>query len=63
MQSPSFLAGQRQFEVGHGHSNCTALFGIAKIPSDNHIRDMLDPASPAPTVPGIRQATRSDQVD
>jgi hypothetical protein len=32
---------------GQGRSNCTSLFGIAKIPSDNHIRDMLDPASPA----------------
>jgi hypothetical protein len=47
MQSPSFLAHQRQLEEGHGRSNCTNLFGIAKIPSDNHIRDMLDPASPA----------------
>jgi hypothetical protein len=46
MQSPSFLAHQRQFEQGHGHSNCSSLFGISKIPSDNHIRDMLDPASP-----------------
>ena len=46
LQSPSFLAHQRQFEAGHGHSNCTSLLGIAKIPSDNHIRDMLDPASP-----------------
>jgi hypothetical protein len=47
MQSPSFLAHQRQFEAGHGRSNCASLFGIAKIPSDNHIRDMLDPADPA----------------
>ena len=46
MQSPSFLAHQRQFEAGHGHSNRTSLFRISKIPSDNHIRDMLDPASP-----------------
>ena len=47
MQSPSFLAHQRQLEEGHGRSNCASLFGIAKIPSDNHIRDMLDPAAPA----------------
>lgn len=46
MQSPSFLAHQRQLEEGHGRSNCASLFGIAKIPSDNHIRDMLDPATP-----------------
>ena len=46
MQSPSFLAHQRRFEEGHGRSNCETLFGLAKIPSDNHIRHMLDPASP-----------------
>jgi hypothetical protein len=46
LQSPSFLAHQRQFEAGHGHSNGSSLFGLARIPSDNHIRDMLDPASP-----------------
>jgi hypothetical protein len=42
MQSPSFLAHQRRFEAGHGRSNAASLFGIAKLPSDNHIRDMLD---------------------
>ena len=47
MQSPSFLAHQRRFEEGHGRSNCASLFGISKIPSDNHIRDLLDPADPA----------------
>ena len=46
MQSPSFLAHQRHFEQGHGCSNCASLFGIAKIPSDNHIRDLIDPATP-----------------
>ncbi len=47
MQSPSFLAHQRRFEEGFGRSNCASLYGISKIPSDNHIRDMLDGASPA----------------
>ena len=47
MQSPSFLAHQRPFGEGHGRSNCASLSGIAKIPSGNQIRDMLDPASPA----------------
>jgi len=46
MQSPSFLAHQRRLEEGHGHSNCQSLFGLGKIPSDNRIRDRLDPASP-----------------
>jgi len=56
MQSPSFLAHQRQFDAGHGRSNCASLFGIAKIPSDNHIRDMLDPASPALLHPVFAEA-------
>ena len=47
MQSPSFLAHQRRLEEGYGRSNCTGLFGISKIPSDNHIRAMLDPAPPS----------------
>lgn len=46
MQSPSFLAHQRRLQYGHGRSNCETLFAIAKIPSDNHIRNMLDPAAP-----------------
>lgn len=46
MQSPSFLSHQRRLEAGHGRSNCESLFGLSKIPSDNHIRDMLDAATP-----------------
>jgi hypothetical protein len=46
MQSPSFLAHQRRLEHGHGRSNCASLFEITRIPSDNHIRDMLDAAEP-----------------
>ena len=44
MQSPSFLAHQRHLADGHGHgrSNCETLFGMTQIPSDNHVRDMLD---------------------
>jgi hypothetical protein len=48
MQSPSFLAHQRHLADGHGHgrSNCETLFAMTRIPSDNHIRDMLDPVGP-----------------
>jgi hypothetical protein len=46
MQSPSFLAHQRRLKEGHGRSNCESLFEMARIPSDNHIRAMLDPARP-----------------
>ena len=47
LQSPSFLAHQRVLEQGHGRSNCQTLLGMAAIPSDNHIRQMLDGAPPA----------------
>src|ERR1700719_149525 len=47
MQSASFLSFQHTLEKGQGRSNCQTLFGIAKIPSDNYIRDMLDLADPA----------------
>src|SRR3954470_13167317 len=46
MQSPSFLGHQRALAEGHGRSNCQTLLGMAAIPSDNHIRQMLDGNSP-----------------
>lgn len=44
MQSPSFLAHQKVLEELRGRSNANTLFGMTKIPSDNHIRQMLDGA-------------------
>jgi hypothetical protein len=46
MQSESFLSHQRRMEHGRNASNCKTLFGIEKIPSDNHIRDLLDMVPP-----------------
>jgi len=46
MQSPSFLDHQRRLENEHARSNCQTLFDIPRIPTDNQIRDMLDPAKP-----------------
>src|SRR3954471_13765101 len=46
MQSPSFLGHQRALAEGHGRSNCQTLLGMAAIPSDNHIRQMLDGNAP-----------------
>jgi len=46
MQSPSFLAHQRRLEEGQGRSNCQTLFGLDRIPRDNHVRTLLDPVSP-----------------
>ena len=55
-QSPSFLNHQRQLETGHGRSDCQTLFGIARIPSDNHIRDMLNPVAPDHLFPAFGKA-------
>ena len=47
MGSPSFLAHQRALENRQARSNCQPLFGISAIPTDNHIRKMLDGAPTA----------------
>jgi hypothetical protein len=46
-QSESFLAHQRDMARRHAHNNLVSVFGARQIPSDNHIRDLLDsvPAS------------------
>ena len=50
-QTPSFLAYQRAMEQNKGHSNAQSLFGVHQIPSDNHIRELLDPVQPAAVFP------------
>jgi len=45
-RSPSFPAFQRSMEKADGKNNARKLFGISKIPSDNHIRDISDEVSP-----------------
>lgn len=47
MQSPSFLAHQEVLQETKGHSNAASLFGLARIPSDPQIRNLLDPLTPA----------------
>jgi hypothetical protein len=46
MQSPSFLAYQEMMQCNAGHNNATSLFGVETIPSDNQIRNLLDPLEP-----------------
>jgi len=45
-QSSSFLAYQRLMEEAKGKSNVHSLFGVERIPSDNQIRNLLDPQEP-----------------
>ena len=47
MQSPSFLAYQRDMQRRKGHNNAASLFGVERIPSDGQIRNLLDPVDPA----------------
>ena len=46
MQSPSFLAYQRQLHQWQGHDNAQTLFGVEPIPCDHQIRTLLDPMAP-----------------
>jgi len=38
-------------EGSKGKSNTQSLFGVHQIPSDNHIRDLLDPVKPEQVFP------------
>lgn len=50
-QSPSFLAFQDSMQKTKGKSNAQTLFGMNEIPSDNHIRTLLDVAHPSHVFP------------
>jgi len=45
-QSRSFLAYQRMIAEQKGRSNVQSVFGAERIPSDNQIRNLLDPQAP-----------------
>lgn len=45
-QCPSFLSYQQLLQKRHGLSNAKTLFGMDDIPSDTHIRTLLDTVSP-----------------
>ncbi len=50
-QNPSFLSYQRTMAETKGRSNAQSLFGVHQIPSDNHIRDLLDEVKPEEVCP------------
>lgn len=47
LQSASFLAGQRHLRQAKGKSNAETVFKMERVPTDTHIRNLLDPVSPA----------------
>ena len=51
MQSPSFLEFQRTMQETQGKNNAQTLFGVFQIPTDNHIRTLLDAVEPAAVYP------------
>jgi hypothetical protein len=50
-QTPSFLAYQRMMAGRKGKNNAQSLFGVHQIPSDNQIRNLLDPVPPEQVFP------------
>ena len=46
LQSPSFLAHQRDMQRNKGQNNAQGVFGVEHIPSDGQIRNLLDPVEP-----------------
>ena len=50
-QSPSFLAHQKTMQASRGQNNAQSFFEIAALPSDNQIRQMLDPVPPQALFP------------
>jgi len=57
-QTPSFLAYQRMMEGTKGKNNAQSLFGVHQIPSDNHIRDLLDSVKPEELFPVFEEILR-----
>lgn len=50
-QSPSFLDSQVRMQKQLGKNNAASLFGVHQIPSDNQIRNLLDPVPPETLFP------------
>ena len=46
-QTPSFLAHQRDMQLHKGQNNAERLFSLDQLPSDNQIRNLLDPVDPS----------------
>lgn len=45
-QSPSFLSHQQKMQETNGKNNAASLFQVKNIPSDNQVRNLLDPIAP-----------------
>lgn len=52
-QCPSFLDSQVRMQKQQGKNNVASLFGVHDVPSDNQIRNVLDPVPPDTLFPVI----------
>ena len=52
-QSPSFLASQKAMQKARGLSNARTLFGMERVPTDNHVRTLLDAVPPETLHPAL----------
>jgi hypothetical protein len=50
-QSPSFLDYQVRMQKERGRNNAASLFGVHQIPSDQQVRNLLDPVPPEHLAP------------
>ena len=50
-QNPSFLSFQSAMQQTKDKNNAQSLFGITKIPCNNHIRDLMDEVHPSYVMP------------
>lgn len=50
-QCPSFLAHQKKMQETNGKNNATSLFQVQNVPSDNQVRNLLDPIAPRHLTP------------
>jgi hypothetical protein len=57
MQSSSFLAHQENMQRNEGRNNASSLFGLKTLPSDNQIRNLLDPLEPEHLFPVFAQVS------
>ncbi len=62
MQCPSFLEFQRSMQETTGRNNTQSLFGVHEIPTDNHIRTLLD-ETPASTLTPVFDAVFEALLD
>lgn len=54
-QDPGVLPFQKRMEDQTGSSNLATLFGVSRVPSDTHLRDLVDPIDPAWLLKGLRR--------